>query len=55
MHEPIPARGRWLRAVVQGYHACHALPTNFRSVAAFRHHVVNLWRRTLRPPKIESH
>lgn len=48
MHEPIPAQGRWLRAVVQGYHAYHAVPTNFRSIAAFRYHVVNLWRRTLK-------
>jgi group II intron reverse transcriptase/maturase len=48
MHQPIPTQGRWLRAVVQGYHAYHAVPTNFRAISAFRYHVVNLWRRTLK-------
>jgi hypothetical protein len=48
MHASIPEQGRWLRAVVTGYFAYHAVPTNGRSIAAFRHHIVNLWRRTLR-------
>jgi group II intron reverse transcriptase/maturase len=47
MHDHIPAQGRWLRAVVTGYFAYHAVPTNGRSLGAFRYHVVNLWRRTL--------
>ena len=34
--------------MVQGYHGYHAVPTNFRAIAAFRYHVVNLWRRTLK-------
>ena len=28
MHEPIPSQGQWLRQVVTGFFACHAVPTN---------------------------
>jgi hypothetical protein len=48
MHQPIPDQGRWLRQVVVGFFAYHAVPTNSRALAAFRHHVTDLWRRTLR-------
>jgi RNA-directed DNA polymerase len=48
MHQPIPVQGRWLTQVVRGYCAYHAVPTNRRAVMAFRHHVTDLWRRTLR-------
>ena len=48
MHEPIPAQGKWLRQVVRGYFAYHAVPTNYQALCAFRHHVTELWRRTLR-------
>ena len=48
MHRPIPVQGRWLRQVVNGYFAYHAVPTNRRALMAFRHHVTDLWRRTLR-------
>ena len=48
MHEPIPVQGRWLKQVVRGFFAYHAVPTNFRALGAFRHHVRDLWRRTLR-------
>jgi group II intron reverse transcriptase/maturase len=48
MHVPIPEQGRWLAQVVRGYFAYHAVPTNIRSLAAFRYHVTVLWRRTLR-------
>ena len=48
MHDGIPAQGRWLRAVVSGYFAYHAVPTNARALSAFRYHVTDLWRRTLR-------
>jgi group II intron reverse transcriptase/maturase len=47
MHDAIPEQGRWLRAVITGYFAYHAVPTNSRALGAFRHHVLNLWRRTL--------
>jgi len=48
MHHPIPAQGKWLRAVVQGYFNYYAVPTNAQALVAFRHHVTDLWRRTLR-------
>jgi group II intron reverse transcriptase/maturase len=48
MHQPIPRQGQWLRQVVIGYDAYHAVPTNSRALAAFRYHIVDLWRRTLR-------
>lgn len=47
MHWPIPEQGRWLGQVVRGWFGYHAVPTNFRALDAFRHHVVELWRRTL--------
>jgi hypothetical protein len=48
MHQPIPVQGRWLKQVVTGYFAYHGVPTNGRSLGAFRYHVTDLWRRTLR-------
>jgi hypothetical protein len=48
MHQPIPVQGHWLKQVVGGYAAYHAVPTNARAVAAFRYHVMDLWRRVLR-------
>jgi len=48
MHEPIPEQGKWLGQVVRGYFNYHAVPTNGQALDAFRHHVTDLWRRTLR-------
>jgi RNA-directed DNA polymerase len=48
MHQSIPQQGRWLRQVVTGYYNYHAVPTNSRALEAFRYHVIDLWRRTLR-------
>jgi group II intron reverse transcriptase/maturase len=48
MHLPIPVQGAWLRRVVTGFFAYHAVPTNSRALGAFRYHVTDLWRRTLR-------
>jgi RNA-directed DNA polymerase len=48
MHQPIPDQGKWLGRVVHGYFNYHAVPTNGSALAAFRHHVTDLWRRTLR-------
>jgi group II intron reverse transcriptase/maturase len=47
-HLPIPEQGTWLAQVVTGFFNYHAVPTNHRSLRAFRDHVVNLWRRSLR-------
>ena len=35
-------------AVVAGWFNYFAVPTNTRAPSAFRHHVLDLWRRTLR-------
>ena len=47
-HQPIPVQGMWLQQVVTGFFGYHAVPTNFPALAAFRLHVVRLWRRSLR-------
>ncbi|MEX3968936.1 group II intron reverse transcriptase/maturase [Paraburkholderia sp. EG286B] len=47
-HNSIPEQGKWLKSVVQGYFAYHAVPTNYRAISAFRHHVTRLWLRALR-------
>src|SRR6201998_2941275 len=43
MPRPIPEQGRWLNVVVAGYFAYHTVPTNARTMDAFRHHVLDLW------------
>jgi hypothetical protein len=48
MHQPIPRQGEWLRQVVTGYFAYHAVPTNIRALQTFRDGVVRLWQRSLR-------
>jgi RNA-directed DNA polymerase len=48
MHQPIPFQGKWLWHVVRGYFNYHAVPTNARALHVFRHHVIDLWRCTLR-------
>jgi hypothetical protein len=47
MHEPISLQGKWLRQVVRGYFAYHAVRTNCKALSTFRHYVMNLWRRAL--------
>jgi hypothetical protein len=48
LHRPIAEQGRWLRRVVAGYFAYHAVPTNARTLMAFRYHVTQIWLRMLR-------
>src|SRR5277367_1075350 len=48
MHQPIFQQGNWLKLVVTGYFAYHAVPTNSRALHAFRYHVIDLWRRSLK-------
>jgi group II intron reverse transcriptase/maturase len=48
MHLPIPEQGKWLWYVINGYFNYHAVPTNGQALHVFRHHVTDLWRRTLR-------
>ncbi len=55
MHEPIPEQGRWLKQVVTGFFAYHAVPTNAKALSAFRHYVTDHWRRTLRRRSQKDH
>jgi RNA-directed DNA polymerase len=55
MHQPIPEQGRWLRQVVTGFLAYHAVPTNSAALSAFRYYVVDLWRRSLRRRSQKDH
>jgi group II intron reverse transcriptase/maturase len=48
MHASIPEQGMWLKSVVNGFFAYHAVPTNQRALSAFRYHVAELWRKSLR-------
>ena len=47
MHDPIPSQGHWLRQVVTGFSAYHAVPTNLDALAAFRYHIMVLRMRML--------
>src|SRR6478736_4670436 len=48
MHQPIPEQGAWLKQVVRGFFAYHAVPTNGPALGAFYYHVARIWLRTLR-------
>jgi group II intron reverse transcriptase/maturase len=48
MHQSIPAQGIWLKQVVTGYFAYHAVPTNWAALGAFRAQITRQWRWTLR-------
>ena len=48
MHDPVPEVGVWLRRVVDGWFAYHAVPGNGPRLEAFRREVLRLWFRTLR-------
>ncbi len=47
-HQAIDEQGRWLKQVVTGFFAYHAVPTNSRTLVVFHNQVANLWRRALR-------
>ena len=47
MHETIDEQGAWLRRVVMGFNAYHAVPTNSAALGDFRFNITNLWRRAL--------
>ena len=48
MHESIDEQGAWLRRIVMGFNAYHAVPTNAVALWDFRYNITNLWKRTLR-------
>ncbi len=45
---PSANKREWLKQVVTGFFQYHAVPTNSQALVAFRYHVIDLWRRTLR-------
>ena len=47
-HLPVPVQGRMLQAVVRGYFAYHAVPSNIRCLGRFRTEVVRAWLHALR-------
>src|SRR5262252_4531361 len=44
MHQSIPAQGTWLKQVVTGYFAYHAVPTNSAALVTFRDQIVARWQ-----------
>src|SRR5499433_1472581 len=48
MHRPIPEQGAWIKQVVRGFFAYHAVPTNGAALKAFYYHVKRIWLRILR-------
>jgi group II intron reverse transcriptase/maturase len=48
MHQSIPEQGTWLKQVVTGYFAYHAVPTNSAALGAFREELTARWLKTLR-------
>jgi len=46
--EPIPEQGKWLRQVVGGFFAYHAVPTNYATLGRFNRCVTELWMHSLR-------
>ena len=48
MHRPIPEQGAWIKQVVRGFFAYHAVPTNGSALRAFYYYVKRIWLRTLR-------
>lgn len=47
LHEPIPALGAYLRAVMAGHMQYYAVPFNIRAIQRFRYGLVLLWRQML--------
>lgn len=47
-HQPTDEQGKWLRQVVTGFFAYHAVPTNIDALYAFRHRIEVSWHRVLR-------
>ena len=47
-HAPVSAQGAWIGAVVRGYFAYHAVPTNARRLSSFRYLLTRSWLHALR-------
>jgi RNA-directed DNA polymerase len=44
MHQSIPEQGKWLKQVVTGFFAYHAVPTNSAALVTFRDEITARWR-----------
>lgn len=55
MHEPITSQGAFLRRVVMGYYAYHAVPGNSAAICTFRHRIMEIWRATLQRRSQKGH
>ncbi len=47
-HHSIPDVGKWLGAIVRGHTQYYGVPTNSKAIAAFRHQIIDSWRRSLK-------
>ena len=47
-HDPVGEQGQWLAAVVRGYFAYYAVPTNSQVIGRFRTEVIRAWVKSLR-------
>ena len=47
-HEPVPAQGRWLRAVIRGHYQYYAVPGNFTALNRFANMLTRAWLHALR-------
>ena len=48
MHQPVKEQGKWLRSVLLGYFAYHAVPGNSERIGEFRTQIARMWYKTLR-------
>jgi RNA-directed DNA polymerase len=48
MHQPVKDQGLWLRSVLLGYYAYHAVPGNWERIGEFRTQIARIWYKTLR-------
>jgi group II intron reverse transcriptase/maturase len=46
-HLPVDRQAKWIRQVVSGYFAYHAIPTNAARLSTFRREVIRAWRHVL--------
>jgi RNA-directed DNA polymerase len=47
-HLPVPVQGQKIAAVIRGYFAYHAVPTNIECLGVFRTQIIRDWHRALR-------
>jgi RNA-directed DNA polymerase len=47
LHQPVPAVGKWLRAVVAGHFRYYGVPSNYAALKLFRETIERIWRGAL--------